>query len=92
MRKGHGDTAILYEDGAAVESISLKDNQVLHFKEMEIEVESGSIRINKSDCPHQICVHTGSISSPARNLVCVPNKVIIEIVSDNPNELNAVSY
>ncbi|NQT25881.1 NusG domain II-containing protein [candidate division KSB1 bacterium] len=92
MRNILGDTAILYENGKTVESISLKNDRIFRYKEIEIEVETGSIRINESDCPHKICVHSGKISSPAQHIVCVPNKVMIEIVSDKPSEINAVSY
>ncbi len=59
---------------------------------MEIEVKEGRIRVLKSDCPQKICVQTGWISKPGQTIICVPNKVLIEIVGISNAEYNAVSY
>ena len=45
-----------------------------------IVAEKGSIRVEKADCPDQICVRQGAISDGTVPIVCLPNKLIIEIV------------
>ena len=45
-----------------------------------IIAEKGSIRVEKADCPDQICVRQGAISDGTVPIVCLPNKLIIEIV------------
>lgn len=45
-----------------------------------ILVEPGRIRVSKADCPDQICVNQGFISNGTVPIVCLPNKLIIEIV------------
>ncbi|MCP4353717.1 MAG: NusG domain II-containing protein, partial [Desulfobacterales bacterium] len=57
-----------------------------------IETKQGGIRIKKSDCPRQICVNTGWIKTPGRIIVCVPNKILIEIKSEKPLFLDAVVH
>ena len=42
-------------------------------------VEPGRIRVEKADCPDQICVHQGYISDGSQPIVCLPNQVIIQI-------------
>jgi hypothetical protein len=37
-------------------------------------------------------VHTGAISNPAQTIVCVPNRILVEIAAEKPSALNAVSY
>ena len=47
----------------------------------EITVADGAIAFTGSDCPGQDCVHSGSIHSTGRSLVCLPNRVEIRVVS-----------
>ena len=44
-----------------------------------IKVEKDRIRFEKSDCPEQICVHTGWLTKYGDIAVCMPNKTIIDI-------------
>lgn len=87
-----GDRAVLYQNGQPLQTFSLQQNQVVAFDHFTIEVSNGAIGIIESDCPQKICVHTGKISNPAQTIVCVPNRVIIEVITGHTQELNAVSY
>jgi hypothetical protein len=83
----------IYEDGRMVKQAELSIDAVYKVKNVEIQVEAKKVRILRSDCPHQICVHTGWISSPAQTIVCVPNKVLVEIKNNSGVQgLDAVSY
>jgi len=86
------NTANIYQDNKLVKQIAMGQDTVYKFKNMEIEVNRGRIRIAKSDCARQVCVHTGWISSPAQTIVCVPNKVLIEIPGGGAGQYDAVSY
>lgn len=44
-----------------------------------IQIEPNRIRFEKSDCPEQICVHTGWMSDYGDIAVCMPNKAIVSI-------------
>ena len=45
-----------------------------------ILVEKGRIRVEEADCPDQICVDQGFISDGTVPIVCLPNRLVIEIV------------
>ena len=45
----------------------------------------------EADCPDQICVDHMSISKNKETIVCLPNKVIVEIVGGEDAELDAVT-
>ena len=47
--------------------------------DMEIEIKGGAIRVAESDCPLKICKQAGWVRTPGRSIVCVPNKVVIEL-------------
>ena len=43
-------------------------------------MEKGRIRVSKADCPDQICANQGWISDGAVPIICLPHKLMIEIV------------
>lgn len=45
-----------------------------------ILVEHGRIRVSEADCPDQVCVNQGFISDGTVPVVCLPHKLMIEIV------------
>lgn len=47
--------------------------------DMKIEIKDGRIRVAESDCPKGVCKHVGWARTPGRSIVCVPNKVLIEL-------------
>ena len=45
-----------------------------------VEFEPGRVRVSEAGCPDQVCVNQGWISDGTTPIVCLPNKLIIEIV------------
>lgn len=41
--------------------------------------EDGRARVRTSDCPDKVCVKTGWIEHPGEVIVCLPNRVVVEI-------------
>lgn len=46
---------------------------------MKIEVRNGAIRVAESDCPKGVCRQTGWVRTPGRSIICVPNRVLVEV-------------
>lgn len=42
---------------------------------------NGKVQITAADCPEQVCVNTHSISTPGETIVCLPHKLIVEIIT-----------
>lgn len=49
------------------------------YGENTIHIEHGAISVTQADCPDQICVHQGDIKGPGIPIVCMPNRLVIEI-------------
>ncbi len=49
--------------------------------------------MKEADCKDKYCILMGTINDPGENIVCLPNRLIVKIVSDKPNEniLDAVN-
>lgn len=63
----------------------------------EINLETNTVCITKdgvymkeADCPDKLCVHSGIINKAGQSLVCLPNKIIVEI-TDARTAVDAVA-
>ena len=77
--------AEVYLDGQVVKTVALTENQTFRISDRyqnEITVKDGAIAFTASNCPGEDCVHSGSIHSPGRSLVCLPNRVEIRILGE----------
>lgn len=46
-----------------------------------ITIKDGQVSMSYSTCLNQVCVNTGAISRTKDAIVCLPNRVVVEIVS-----------
>ena len=53
-----------------------------------IEISNGKADMIKADCPDQLCVNQKAVS---RNIICLPNKVVVEVESVEESEYDAVT-
>ena len=45
----------------------------------------------EADCPDQLCVHQKKISMNHESIICLPNRVVVEIESSENSEYDAVT-
>lgn len=58
-----------------------------------IEIGEDKVRVIEADCPDKIDVLQGYISKPGELIVCLPNKLVIEIKgTDDSEELPEVDH
>lgn len=57
---------------------------------MVVEVAGGAVRVRASDCPDQVCVLTGWISTPGDMVVCVPYRVVIQVIGGDGGGPDAI--
>lgn len=90
-------TAEVYKDGKLVETIPLRAgyHQELRLggdKQFNLLVaDNGRIRVAEADCPDQICVHTGWISIAPQQIVCLPYRVVIKVVSTKSPDIDDIA-
>lgn len=80
--------AAIYQDGKVIDEIDLNAVAVPYTIEIDedvsynkIYVENGQISITEANCPDQICVAHKPISDGVEPIVCLPNRVTIQIKS-----------
>ena len=72
------------------ETYSLNENRSLTVNSngitLMISVKNGAVEVCEADCPDKVCVQTGKISSVGRSIVCIPARVVIEIIGGDEDE------
>lgn len=46
------------------------------------DVENGSIHVESATCANKDCIRQGAISQPGQQIICLPNKLWVEIVHE----------
>ena len=76
--------AEVYMDGVLEQRIDLRTVTEPYTLDLgdgnRLEVRRGAVRMVWADCPDQICVHQSWSSSPAKPIVCLPNRVTVLLV------------
>lgn len=86
---GHsaGDSLKITADGESFAEYSLSEDRQISVKQdkhiNKITIKGGVVSMSFSDCRGQDCVHQHSISKAGETIVCLPNKVILEITGKN---------
>lgn len=87
-------TVLVYQKDRLLEQSGLEKDKVITILNgrMQIEIRGSRVRVLNSDCPHHICKNMGWIKYNGETIVCVPNKVLVEIKSKGPMVIDAVAY
>ena len=54
-------------------------------------IQDGCVFMKKAECPDHSCVKQGKISKNKESIVCLPSKVIVEVISNQDSELDAIA-
>ncbi|MDD7113489.1 MAG: NusG domain II-containing protein [Lachnospiraceae bacterium] len=57
-----------------------------------ILIKDGFANMITADCPDQICVKHTEISQIGETIVCLPHKVVVEIIGEDKNNQNEKEY
>ncbi len=86
--------ALVYQDNTLLKQLDLKEDKVIPLLNgrVEVEVRKGKIRILKTDCAQGLCRHQGWLGQSGQAIICVPNKLFIEIKSPKSCRVDAICY
>lgn len=90
IRANQPSTVAIYKDNSVYAEYPLNEDREISVKghegPMKVRIHDGCVSVSSSTCMKQICVKSGAISKPYRQLVCAPNHVLIEIRSHKKTE------
>jgi len=76
-------------DGEKAQTIVLTEQTNMHFTietplgNNEVLITNGVVDVVSANCPNQVCVETKPASKVFDKIVCLPHKLILEVVGDN---------
>ena len=75
-----GEFALVRVNGKPEATLDLRGgNADFSFNGVDVRVSDGGVAVEHANCPDLVCVKTGEISKPGQAIVCIPNRVSIEI-------------
>ena len=82
-----GEKVLIFKDNAIIDTISLSDEGIHSINDgdnilMTFEIKDSSVNVISADCPDKLCVHQKAISNNSEMIVCLPNKIVLEIDED----------
>lgn len=55
-------------------------------------IRNGKADMTEADCPDKLCVNQKAISKNGESIVCLPNKVVVTVISGDGRELDEVVH
>lgn len=56
-----------------------------------LQLEKGKAVMMTADCPDQLCVHQQAISKEGQTIVCLPNKVVAEVIGTEESDVDSIA-
>ena len=80
--RADGAYAVVTVDGKEVARYSLAEDgeHVLNEGSNILVIKDGKAFMKRADCPDGLCINQGEVSRTGERIVCLPNRVMIEIV------------
>lgn len=89
-----GSTISVTIDGAEYGTYSLLEEQIITIEQNGalniIEIKDGEAFMKEASCPDQLCVDQNEISFDKESIICLPNKVVITVISDIESDLDGI--
>jgi len=91
LNKKQGKLAYVYHDNKLLKKVDLNINKTYTFEgdkgEVIVTVKNKKIKVDKETSEYHFCSKMGYIGKPHETIICLPNKIVIEI---GGNEVDTV--
>ena len=79
-------------DGKEYGTYSLDEDREIEIKtdngNNKVAIHNESVEMKEADCPDKYCVKQGKINKTRQNIVCLPHKIVVEIISADSSKQN----
>lgn len=96
LHRHSGDVVEIRIDGTLYQTLSLQTDTTIEIPSQgghrnQLTIKDGYADMTSADCPDKLCVHQKKIAKNGETLVCLPNKVIVSVQSDDNAEIDGVA-
>jgi hypothetical protein len=86
--------ADIYYNGELYERVNVNEQKTVTIEtdigKNVIQIDHGKVTMIEADCPDKVCLNTGTIEKVNRSIVCLPNKVHVQITGDLEEEIDVI--
>ena len=88
---GSASMAYVYKDGRLLKTLELSfEPYTVDLGTNTVYVEGDGVSMQSADCPDKLCIKQGKIKNSSRSIVCLPNRIVIEIGGEK-GEVDAIA-
>ncbi len=95
LNKKSGGYAVIVQDGKETAAYPLNEDASVTITSPTgfntLVIKDGKADVTDADCPDRICVNQHSISYDGETIVCLPNKLVVKIVSDAESDVDIIA-
>lgn len=88
------ETVAVFRENRLIASYPLAENRTVtvdgYIGAVTIEIKDRKVEISHAGCPRGVCMKTGAIGRPHRQIVCAPNRILVTINSSAGDSLDAI--
>lgn len=78
----NGNTVKISVDGEVLYTLPLDVDREIELPHNTVIIENGKVWVSSADCENQICVNTLAVDSSGGAIICLPNKVAVEVLKN----------
>jgi len=86
-----GDAVSVWEDGVLVMSLPLSEDCRISLSHNEFEIKGHTVRMISADCKDALCLKEGTAERDGQSIICLPNKVVLQVVSSKKSTVDTIA-
>lgn len=96
LTKKSGGYAVVVQDGKEIASYPLDEDRTVNIPSAAggfntLVISEGCADVIDADCPDKLCVHQNRIKYNGETIVCLPNRLVVKIVSEQSGDVDFVA-
>lgn len=94
--KTEGSKVVITIDGNVYDTLELKEDTTYTIEVDNgvwntFEIKDGYVNMLDASCPDKLCVKHNDIHYNHETIVCLPNKVVLEVIDGEENEIDMIA-
>ncbi|MBE6836886.1 MAG: NusG domain II-containing protein [Ruminococcus sp.] len=95
LMRSEGDTVIVTVDGKTIGEYPLSENREEKIKNGDgyniLVIKDGKADVTEASCPDGICSAHRPIQHDGESIICLPNKVVVEVRTQDKNQPDIIT-
>lgn len=88
-----GSTVVIYVEGKEYGRYSLEEDAAININGTNrLRIEGHKADMTEADCPDKLCVHQKAAKAAGESIICLPNRIVVQIEGGSEGSLDGVTF